>query len=225
MDRRGTFGTEHCTAMPIDGTVALRVYYEPRGESALNRTLMRLFDEQYTRTPFFRSKDDRRVAQAGLQRQSETSPAWPTPPLIFRMSFSAGYSLTMLSTRARLCFTSRSRGCLSGDPSQGILFDNDRRRTTPKPISSAAIHLREPVFLSEEWGVPQTAIAARACQRSAPAAICYPVQRPRFEFSHSRGFHITVTAPTGANSITGFRVWSSVSRRLPKSKFRRVVPA
>jgi putative transposase len=29
------------------------VYYEPRGESALNLTLMRLLDEQYTRTPFF----------------------------------------------------------------------------------------------------------------------------------------------------------------------------
>jgi putative transposase len=29
------------------------LYYEPQGESALNLTLMRLLDEQYTRTPFF----------------------------------------------------------------------------------------------------------------------------------------------------------------------------
>jgi putative transposase len=29
------------------------LYYEPKGESALNLTLMRLLDEQYTRTPFF----------------------------------------------------------------------------------------------------------------------------------------------------------------------------
>jgi putative transposase len=29
------------------------LYYEPRGESALNLELMRLLDEQYTRTPFF----------------------------------------------------------------------------------------------------------------------------------------------------------------------------
>ena len=29
------------------------LYYEPQGETALNLTLMRLLDEQYTRTPFF----------------------------------------------------------------------------------------------------------------------------------------------------------------------------
>ena len=29
------------------------LYYEPRGESALNLELMRLLDEQYTRTPFY----------------------------------------------------------------------------------------------------------------------------------------------------------------------------
>jgi putative transposase len=29
------------------------LYYEPRGESELNLKLMRLLDEQYTKTPFF----------------------------------------------------------------------------------------------------------------------------------------------------------------------------
>jgi putative transposase len=29
------------------------LYYEPRGESELNLELMRLLDEQYTRTPFY----------------------------------------------------------------------------------------------------------------------------------------------------------------------------
>lgn len=31
-------------------------YYQPRGESAENLALMRLLDEQYTRTPFYGSR-------------------------------------------------------------------------------------------------------------------------------------------------------------------------
>jgi len=37
------------------------LYYEPLGESEENLTLMRLLDEQYTRTPFYGSGWVRRV--------------------------------------------------------------------------------------------------------------------------------------------------------------------
>ena len=37
----------------LTGLSRTGLYYEPRGESELNLELMRLLDEQYTRTPFF----------------------------------------------------------------------------------------------------------------------------------------------------------------------------
>jgi putative transposase len=37
----------------LTGVARAGLYYEPRGESALNLELMRLLDEQYTRTPFY----------------------------------------------------------------------------------------------------------------------------------------------------------------------------
>jgi putative transposase len=37
----------------LTGVSRSGLYYEPRGESALNLELMRILDEQYTRTPFF----------------------------------------------------------------------------------------------------------------------------------------------------------------------------
>ena len=38
------------------GVARSSVYYEPEGESAYNLKLMRLIDEQYTRTPFYGSR-------------------------------------------------------------------------------------------------------------------------------------------------------------------------
>ena len=45
--------TEHTAAMPFDGDFAVGWYYEAEPETAENLRLMRLIDEQYTRTPFY----------------------------------------------------------------------------------------------------------------------------------------------------------------------------
>jgi len=60
----------------LPGVSRSSVYYEPLGESEENLELMRLLDEQYTRTPFYGSRtmaewlDDR-----GIRGQSEASVA------------------------------------------------------------------------------------------------------------------------------------------------------
>jgi hypothetical protein len=49
----GTQSTEHSTAVPLDWGFARGLYYEAEPETAENLRLMRLIDEQYTRTPFY----------------------------------------------------------------------------------------------------------------------------------------------------------------------------
>jgi len=58
----GSPGDQCATAMRVAGRQPLGLYYESVGESEQNLVLMRLLDEQYTRTPFYGS---RRMTDAG----------------------------------------------------------------------------------------------------------------------------------------------------------------
>ena len=89
------------------------LYYEPQAESALNLMLMRLLDEQYTRTPFF-----------GVLKMTDalTKQGYPVNPkrvrrLLRQMGLEAIYPKPNLSKPApghRIiptgCATSSSRG-------------------------------------------------------------------------------------------------------------------
>ena len=66
--RRSVFGgSANCWASTAPG-----LYYEPVGESEENLRLMRLLDEQYTRTPFYGSRRMTEwLADAGLRGESQ----------------------------------------------------------------------------------------------------------------------------------------------------------
>ena len=53
MDRRWTFRIEHRQTVSVDRLVALRVVLRTTRRERVNLPLMRLLDEQYTRTPSF----------------------------------------------------------------------------------------------------------------------------------------------------------------------------
>ena len=81
-------------------------YYPARVENEENLVLMRLLDEQYTRTPFYGSTEDDEVAsRPGLAHQSEASSTLDAFDVAWRLSIQnrASPSRLLVTGSTRIC--------------------------------------------------------------------------------------------------------------------------